>query len=951
MMLPRRPLTRSLLLSLTMAATVPTHAIGVGDIDILSHLNQPLLARIRILAEKNEGIRPGDLEVRVASRAHHARYGLDYPPALKSARFVVTPQGDGSFMVRATTSRPLKEPLLNFLLEVDWGKGKLYKEVALLLDPPGYQRLPVTAARNEPAPLPAKPPEMTPIHAVIDDAERYQPPFTHPAPVATSAAPLADDVFVLTPEDLAPPPAVTKPTRKARPKRKVARARTRPTAAPALKDGRYGPVRAGDTLSKIARRIAGPGADKATVRALMEAIYAANPQAFAGSMDALEKNSYLTIPSQEEIALGPSYLETASAIGISDFVTTVDGDSDIVITEEVTAEATPSPAPEGAEDTPPGQHETAEEDTAVTLAETASGELRILPPDQAAAEISRRMSARMAELDQAARHTPPPAPAPTETVDNDPAVADAANATTTVTSDQRSGSGNERPPGIAALEAEIASLKSERNELLDRLATTESKLEETETTLQRLELKIEALTNALGQRGDDNGFSAFIARWLPWLLLLPLLPLLAFLVWRRRRAEAVEEIPAPVTPVMARTSDPMPAPATIPEDDIETVESASRGIDLDLIEAEAAKAATPAADRPDSTLSMDPPESKAPDDLQAMAAPPMSPSDTGTLDQDLESLLSPAAAELGHAPAASDTQETMRPAPGDDDATQILSGGNADDTQLDAAEEAEIYLAYGQFSLAEETIDKLLAQEPDNDRYRLLQLKLFAETGRMNELQSLSVQLLEKYPDPDSGMHKQVRNISDRAFTKKALRDETLADQHEAEAPAVANTDDGITGNAADRTLDELSMDADKLSATYTDDIVDYMSEETLPDLDLLDLEDSNAQKTVFEDPLQQTSETAPSLELEEEDLTESDLDSLTVDMELNEAKLEIDNGSDDRTVVEDHIEEFSDTDLRLEPIDLEGSGQPEDSLDISFDLEAELKKHVTKVNPDDKAS
>ncbi len=951
MMLPRRPLTRPLLLSLTLAATVPAHAIGVGDIDILSHLNQPLLAQIQILAEKSEGIRAGNLSVRIASRAQHAKYGLPYPTALKSARFIVSPRGDGGFLVRATTNRPLKEPLLNFLLEVDWGKGKLYKEVALLLDPPGYQQLPVTVAKSKTdAPVPAS--------AIVTEAppseevtEAYQPPFTSTPPLPVAAQPLDAEVFVLSPEDLTPRPAA-KPTRKARPKRKAATVRSRPSTPPAIEDGRYGPVRAGDSLSKIARRIAGPGADKATIKALMEAIYAANPHAFAGSMDALEKNTYLTIPTKDEIALGPSYLATESAIGISDFVTTVDGDSDIVIAEEVIEEtprtrAEPTPGPKE-----PAPKATDESD-ATTVAETTHGELKILPPDQTAAEISRRMSERMAELDRSAATTPP-RPEPTETVDEDPAVAETANGTVTAASDQTSGNKSDQPAGYAALQAEIASLKNERNELLDRLATTESKLEETEKTLQRLELKIEALTKALNERGD-TGFSALLGKWLPWLLLLPLLPLLLFLLWRRRRREAVEEIPAPVTSIAAVDDDAAKTAAAFDEDDIETVETASRGIDVDLLDPLSKTATTesasektsppaPSSGQPDDTLTIEADDIPTPDRVQAMTAPEIETPEQTSLDNDLDALLSPALDELE--PAATDTQETMRPVRDDNEATQILSPGGDDDTHLDDAEEAEIYLAYGQFSLAEETINRLLAQDPDNDRYRLLQLKLFAETGRMNELQSLSVRLLEKYPDPDSGMHKQVRNISDRAFTKKAMREQTLSDQDKVEAPVIDGAEK-IANAGNDLTLDQLSMEADKLTATYTDDIVDYMSEETLPDLDLVDLEDPDYDKTVFEDPLKETSKTAPSLELDDDDLTESELDSLTVDMELNDAKLEIDNGNT-RTIVEDHIEEFSDTDLRLEPIDLETppNGQ-EDRLDISFDLESELEKHATKVNRD----
>ncbi len=948
-MFPKRPLTRSLVLSLTLAIPFPLHAIGVGDIDIQSHLNQPLLAQIRILASKSEGIRASDLTVRAASRAQHSKYGLNYPSAMKGAKFQITQQGNGNFLVRATTSYPIKEPLLNFLLEVDWGKGKLYKEVALLLDPPGYQQLPVTPPKPATNPIPATP---APVASQVaetsfDESDSYQPIFTGTPTPATPSSSLGTDVYDLSPEDIAPAPVTKKTTRKTS-RKKVARARTQPARKPVLKDGQYGPVRAGDSLSKIARRVAGPGAGKETVKALMDAIYAANPQAFAGSMDALEKGSYLAIPSETDISLGASYLATSAAIGISDFVVTVDGDTDIVIDDSASTPSTPAASPR-TEPTASQSEEPAPEPPA-TVAESPRGELKILPPDETAAAISRRMSERMAALDRKADASQP-VTEPVETVDNDPSIAE----TVTITSDQSSGSKNDVAGSIAALRAEVASLKTERNKLLDRIATAEAKLEGTEEALHRLELKIEALTKALGDRTTSD-YGALLAKWLPWLL-LPLLPLLIFLAWRKRRAETVDEITPPATPIapVADAEVSSETPGSILEEEIETVESASRGIDIEALEDPVQNApsepTTTNSDisraTPQDTVTMTLGAAPPPDEVQAIASPSVPAAEPGSLDGDLESLLQPALDEIDHTPVASDTQETMRPQHGDaeNEATQILNLDAGDDAHLDSAEEAEIYLAYGQFSLAEETINKLLAKDPDNDRHKLLQLKLFAETGRMNELQTLTIDLLQKYPDPDNGMHQQVQNISNQAFTKKAMREQTLSDQ---DAVPVQSELTQQTPAAVDPTLAQMSVEADKLSATYADDIVDYMSEETLPDLDLASLNE-NLEETVFEDPLRDTSDTAPSLELDDEDLTDSDLDSLTVDMELRQAKLEIDTEGDDRTVHEDHIEEFSDTDLRLEPINIDDPEPAGDRLDIKFDLESELDKYDTKVNPKDK--
>ena len=950
------PLKKSLAAAL-LALPLSASAIGVGNIDILSHLNQPLLARISILASPKEGIRSQDLEVRIASREKHTKYGLEYPQALKSASFTIQPQPGGNYLVRATTSQPIKEPLINFLLEVNWKNGRLFKEVALFLDPPGYQQLPVTAAQ-EPEPIPAT---VTAAPQPTEVAETAQPVFTREAPITARA--LDTEVFTLQPDDLIPPARSER--KKSSKKRSTAKSATPRQVKPprskrtVIKDGRYGPVRPGDSLSKIAKKIAGRGASKDEIKALMQAIYVANPQAFTGSMDSLEKNSYLVIPSETDVSMGESYLATSAAIGISDFVTTLAGNEPILIDE--TSVAGPKiPAPE----TPPVSSATAAAAAAEPAAEApkqeaaapeeaapaVEGELKILPPDQAAAEISRKLSRRMAELDKEASGMRAAPSQPAETVDNDPAIAAPEEVASTITSDQQSGDQTTSGTTNAVLLQEIAALKSERKVLEQKISRTEEKLNRTEETLKRLELKIEALSK-VGFGASDGSFSSLIMKWLPWLLFIPLLPLLLFLVWRRRRDEEPVHVPQPTTGITAiDTPDAAVSPGN--RDDIETVESASRGIpamDLDLGDAEALElpsddTAILASDSEILTNDTEKPTEPTPREAPDATVPSFISPET-----DIEPLVHPDLSQMDHELVAKDTQETMRPVQDefDADATQIINHHDdaESDSSLNAAQEAEIYLAYGQYSLAEETINRLLALEPDNDRHKLLQLKLFAETSRMNELQTLSVELMQKHPDPNSGMHQQISNICERAFTKKAGKEKTLTDQDEVQI----NT--GETPEVLpplDITLDGMSVGADKLSATYADDIGDYMSEQTLADLDLLD--EDNDDKTVFEEPLEKTSETAPSLELptDGEDLTVSDLESLTVDLELQEAKLDMNAETIASPANEDQIEEFSDTDLRLEAIDLDDPKNLQSRLDISFDLESELEKHVTKSNHED---
>jgi len=109
--------------------------LGLGEIEVNSALNQQLNADIEILSAS-----PEDTEtiiVKLASRKEFLRAGLDRPYELNDLRFksVVI---DGAPHIIITSSGPIREPFLNFLIEVDWPNGHLLREYTVLLDPPVF---------------------------------------------------------------------------------------------------------------------------------------------------------------------------------------------------------------------------------------------------------------------------------------------------------------------------------------------------------------------------------------------------------------------------------------------------------------------------------------------------------------------------------------------------------------------------------------------------------------------------------------------------------------------------------------------------------------------------------------------------------------------------------------------------------------------------------------------
>ncbi|MBU2875175.1 FimV/HubP family polar landmark protein [Marinobacter salexigens] len=111
-------------------------ALGLGEIELQSYLNEPMEAEI--VLPQSRGVDPGDVFVNIAPDMAYQRLGLQRSPFVGKLRFNVVTGADGSLMVNVSSREPLREPYLNFLLELTWPNGRLMREYAVLVDPPVY---------------------------------------------------------------------------------------------------------------------------------------------------------------------------------------------------------------------------------------------------------------------------------------------------------------------------------------------------------------------------------------------------------------------------------------------------------------------------------------------------------------------------------------------------------------------------------------------------------------------------------------------------------------------------------------------------------------------------------------------------------------------------------------------------------------------------------------------
>lgn len=107
--------------------------LGLGNISLRSHLNEPLRAELLLL--KADGLDAADIQLGLASQQEFERLGVDRAYFLTGIVFDVEVV-DATLVAQMTTKMPLREPYLNFVVEARWPEGRLLREYTLLIDLP-----------------------------------------------------------------------------------------------------------------------------------------------------------------------------------------------------------------------------------------------------------------------------------------------------------------------------------------------------------------------------------------------------------------------------------------------------------------------------------------------------------------------------------------------------------------------------------------------------------------------------------------------------------------------------------------------------------------------------------------------------------------------------------------------------------------------------------------------
>ncbi|KAF3977704.1 MAG: FimV family protein [Methylococcales symbiont of Iophon sp. n. MRB-2018] len=120
--------------AISILASASAYSLGIGDIKLHSALNQNLNAEIALFVSADEDI--SDINIRLASPDKFDEAGIPWNYFLLKIKFDFVTKADGSTLVKLSSNEALREPFLNFLLEVSWAKGNLYREFTVIVDPP-----------------------------------------------------------------------------------------------------------------------------------------------------------------------------------------------------------------------------------------------------------------------------------------------------------------------------------------------------------------------------------------------------------------------------------------------------------------------------------------------------------------------------------------------------------------------------------------------------------------------------------------------------------------------------------------------------------------------------------------------------------------------------------------------------------------------------------------------
>lgn len=157
-------------------------ALGFGGIKLKSSLNEKLDAEVALLSASANDVQ--SLTINLATEEAFLRSGIDRTALLNKLKFKIKQRANGDYYIHVTTTETVREPFMNFLLELNWKNGRMLREYTMLIDPPGR------APKQVAAPAPVMPETMAPEVKVeaVSEPVIEEPVVAEPSPFVEPVA-------------------------------------------------------------------------------------------------------------------------------------------------------------------------------------------------------------------------------------------------------------------------------------------------------------------------------------------------------------------------------------------------------------------------------------------------------------------------------------------------------------------------------------------------------------------------------------------------------------------------------------------------------------------------------------------------------------------------------------------------------------------------------------------
>ena len=110
------------------------YALGLGNLDLESRLNQPFSAKIPVLV--SDDTQASDIDVKLAADSQFKRLGLKRSGTVSQFEFFPQRRADGQMIIEIKSKGRVTEPMLSFVLEVEQGGTRTLRKYTAMLEAP-----------------------------------------------------------------------------------------------------------------------------------------------------------------------------------------------------------------------------------------------------------------------------------------------------------------------------------------------------------------------------------------------------------------------------------------------------------------------------------------------------------------------------------------------------------------------------------------------------------------------------------------------------------------------------------------------------------------------------------------------------------------------------------------------------------------------------------------------